>query len=78
MTDILICSLGVYGASVLVSEYDGPFDVFRVLRAKLAALRCVPCASVWIAAPLAYFTGIGVTGYLAAIGLVLLAERLTP
>lgn len=78
MTDIIICALGVYGASVLVSEYDGPLAMFNKLRAKLAALRCVPCASVWIAAPLAFFLGIGITGYLAAIGLVLLAERFTP
>lgn len=78
MTDIIICSLGVYGTSVLVSEYDGPFHIFSKLRARLTAFRCVPCASVWIAAPLAFFLGVGLTGYLAAIGLVLLAERLTP
>lgn len=75
MIEIIICALATYGICTLVSEYDGAFDVFSKLRAKIAAFRCIPCASVWIAAPLAFFLGIGLLGYLAAIGLVLFMHR---
>ena len=49
MFNLLLLILSVYGASKLLTDYDGPFDVFYKLRKHLHALTCTVCVSVWIA-----------------------------
>lgn len=75
MIEVILAALATYGIATLVSEYDGPFNVFTELRTWLPALRCVPCGSVWIAAPIALLSGVGFIGYLAALGIVMVMER---
>lgn len=74
MTDILIVSLATYGMCKLVSEYDGPFNVFQRIRSQFKAFLCLACSSVWVCAPLALFTGLSVVEYFAAIGIVLILD----
>jgi hypothetical protein len=76
MSTIIICALATYGICILVVEKDGLLEIFQKLRSRVKVLRCVACLSVWVSAPLAYFMGIGVTEYLAVVGLVLFMDRL--
>ena len=78
MIELLILALATYGVSKLLVEYDGFGDIFYKLRAKswLSMLNCVVCTSVYIAVPIAIFSGVGVLGYLAILGIVILIERI--
>lgn len=76
MTGILITALAAFAICTLVSEYDGPFNIFQKLRSSFKLFSCLACSSVWVSAPLAYLIGIGIVEYFAAIGLVLLLDRI--
>ena len=74
MIELIIATLGTYGPSTLLAEYDGPLDILSKLR-KRGLPDCAVCLAVWIAIPVSYFAGIGILGYLAVIGGVILLER---
>lgn len=80
MTGLIIYALATYGLSVLLSDYDGPTDIFRNSRGKLKALECTVCTSVYVAlalfVPIALGIGNSLTP-LAVVGVVVLLERLT-
>lgn len=76
MIDVFATALGGYGITLLVTEYDGPFNVFDKLR-RYKLFTCFACLSVWVVAGVAYMSGLEVSGYLAAVGMVLLADRVT-
>lgn len=76
LIEIIIISVALYGVTTLVAEYEGVFGVFAKLRSAITFLQCVPCSAVWIGIPLAFVSGIGLIGYLASIGFVLLLDRM--
>jgi len=76
MAEFIFAALATFGVSALISNYDGPMGVFVRLRSHVAATRCCVCLSVWLGIPIALLTGVGVVGYLAIIGTVILIERL--
>jgi len=75
MTEILVATIATFGVSALISTYDGSFGVLRRLRSRVKVFECTVCTAVWIAVPIANFTGIGPIGYLFIIGGVILLER---
>lgn len=77
MIELIIAALATYGISKLLVEYDGFGDVFYKLRQieLLSMLNCTVCTSVYIAIPIAFFAGVGVLGYFAILGLVILLEK---
>lgn len=77
MFEIIISSIATFGISALISNYDGPGEILFKLRKKVPLTRCTICLGVWAGIPIAYFMGVGIIGYLAIIGLVILVERLT-
>jgi len=76
MAEFVYAVLATFGVSALISNYDGPQGVLVLLRAHVAAARCCVCLSVWLGIPIALLTGVGVVGYLAIVGTVILLERL--
>ena len=74
MSEIIIAALGVYGVSIILAEYPGPFNILEKLRRY--RVLCVICLSVWVAIPVAYLAGVDVLGYLAIIGILILIERI--
>lgn len=66
MFEVLLAILSVYGLSILVSEYDGPFNVLGSVRGRLSAFECAVCASVYLALPVVLF--LGFFEYLAVLG----------
>lgn len=76
MADVLITALATFGIAALVANYDGPYGIIARLRSKLTVAQCTVCLGVWVAIPLALFTDIGVLGYAAVIGIIILLERL--
>lgn len=83
MIGFIIYVLAVYGVSTLISDYDGPNNIFYRLRSKYSksALTCTVCLSVWVALilfiPILLGIGYLVLSPLAVIGGVILLERLT-
>lgn len=77
MIEIILATLATFGISALISNYDGLFGVFEWIRSKGTVFSCTVCLSVWIAIPIAYFSGIGLLGFLAVIGGVILIERVS-
>jgi hypothetical protein len=75
MIETVTAIIASFGVSALVSSYDGIFGVFAKLRSHIKALNCTVCTSVYVAVPIAYFSDIGVIGYLCVIGGVILLER---
>lgn len=73
---LLVIALAVYAISKLLSAYDGPFDVFKILREKfpMSPLVCAVCTAVWVAIPFSIFSGISFLDYFAVIGIVILLE----
>jgi len=60
LVSFLICSLAIWRLTHLVVEEDGPFDFVVRLRSMLGesqagrAMDCFYCASLWLAAPMAF------------------------
>lgn len=77
MYSILLATMAAFGVSALITNYDGPFNLFIKLRSKLPVFVCCVCLSVWVAIPIALYMNLGLIGYLAMIGAVILLERLT-
>lgn len=73
----ILSGIGVYGIATLIAEYDGPLALFVRLRNVAKVTRCNVCLAVWLGIPVALLANIGVLGYLATIGIVILTERLT-
>lgn len=77
MFEMVIATLATFGISAIISNYDGPFNILTCLRAKVSAARCCVCMAVWLAIPIAVSLNIGLIGYLAILGSVILLERVT-
>ncbi len=77
MFEIVLTAVATFGVSATLTGYDGPFELFSKFRALIPLFQCTVCLSVWIAMPIAIIVGVGIIEYLAALGLIVLAERLT-
>jgi len=80
MYEVIIYALATFGVSALLTDYDGPADIFRRAKNKLKALDCLVCTSVYIALLLFVFIATGNGSWLtplAVIGLIVIIERLT-
>ena len=80
MSMFLITALATFGSASLVTNYDGPFEVFLKLRSRFKLFRCTVCLSCWLAFPMLYLTAIGALSVVlsfAIIGLIIITERLT-
>lgn len=76
MIELVIGVFATYGISKLITSYDGLWGVFLRLRDKFTTpFNCTVCTAVWVAVPIALFAGVGILGYLAIIGAVILIER---
>src|SRR5688572_5717933 len=80
---LTIYGLSTYRLAILLSEDDGPWGLFRRLRAKLkhetkhnTALRksevhkgieCIRCDSIWVAAPIAAYAMIREEDYMVTL-----------
>jgi len=76
---VLFTALATFGIATLISQYDGVADVFLRLRSIEPLhnfLSCTVCLSLWISIPFSVANGIGVIGYFATVGIVILLERL--
>jgi hypothetical protein len=49
--EYLIAAFATFGISYLVTETDGPADIFQKIRRsdKTAVTQCLPCFSFWVA-----------------------------
>lgn len=65
---ILLLALGSYGISTLLSDYEGPFDLFTKIRTVGKVFRCSTCLSFWISIIVSLITGLGFVETLAVIG----------
>lgn len=76
--ELILAILSTYGISTLISEYDGPFNLFVKLRnmdvSKVTS--CSVCLSVWIAIPVSIIIGLTLVYYLSVIGAVILLNRI--
>jgi hypothetical protein len=59
---VLLASLAVYRLSRMITDEEGPFSVFTMLRGWFPpvnwigrGLECIMCVSVWVALPVALF-----------------------
>ena len=53
----VLAALATWRVAFLVAREDGPGKAFARLRRLGGPLACVKCASVWAAAPFAFFVG---------------------
>ena len=82
-----LSALVVYRVAFLIAREDGPWSLFRRLRAAMKdsmagrLFTCLNCLSVWIALPLAAFVGSTwverIVAWWALSGAVVLADRAT-
>jgi len=82
-----LSALVVYRVAFLIAREEGPWGIFRRLRAAVkgsaagGVLGCLNCLSVWIALPLAVFVGNSwverVVAWWALSGAAVLADRAT-
>lgn len=79
MQSILIAILASYSVAVIVSEYDGPLDIFYNLRrSRLSALfSCSVCLGVYVSIVFSMALSVGLVGCFAVIGGVTLLARNT-
>ena len=77
MIELIFAALATYGISALLVEKNGFMDVFLKLREiKWLPFNCITCTAVWIGIPIAIFSGIGLLGYFATLGIIVLIERI--
>lgn len=79
MFNLVLLILSVYGASKLLTDYDGPFDVFHRLRnmKHIYALNCTVCTSVYVAfifSLLLFFGQYWFITFLAVVGAIVFIE----
>lgn len=80
MNELIISALATFGIASLVSNYDGPYNIFTKLRSRYEMLRCTVCLATWLATPLFFLAANGFLAYvtsLAIIGVVVIVERVT-
>lgn len=73
--DIIIAILATYGIVTLVSQYDGPNDLFKKLRKDKKVFECSVCLTPWIALVPAIFMPLGFFEYLSVVGATVLLDR---
>lgn len=61
---IVISILATFMLTHLLTEKDGPEDIFWKLRQRLEALNCFTCTSVWVAALVAVYPADGLYEWL--------------
>lgn len=75
---LLLCALSVYTVTLIVSSYDGPFDVFARLRAKFdKPFSCFVCLSFWVALPSLFVLGFNPLVYLSVVGAAILIWKVS-
>lgn len=74
MQSILIAILATYSVSTLLTQYDGPLNLFRFMQ-KYKPFNCTVCTGVIVAVPIALTSGLTLTEYLATIGIVIVMDR---
>lgn len=76
MIDVVLTALATFAVCKIISEYDGPFSIFHDLRNRFKLFSCLACSSVWVGVLFALFTHITFIEYFAAIGIVLIIDRM--
>lgn len=81
MIELIIYALAVFGASILITTYAGPWGVLAKLRVRFqnSPLECPVCTSLWAGLILFPVFILGFGCYLtplAAVGVVILLERI--
>ena len=77
MIELIFAALATYGISALLVEKDGFMDVFLKLREiKWLPFSCITCTAVWVGVPITLLSGIGLLGYFATLGIIVLIERI--
>lgn len=66
-----------YGLSTLISEYDGPIDLFVKLRSTklLKFFECGVCLTPYVALIPTLLLGLSLVEYLATVGIVIMIVR---
>lgn len=74
---IIISSLATYGVSSLLTNYEGFHGIFSKLRDKYpdSFLQCLVCTSVIVSIFICFMSGVGILGWLAVIGIIILVEQ---
>lgn len=78
LIDLLILAAACWYAAYVITSSDGPFAVFKRLRALLplgGLTTCIVCLAFWIAQLLAYVSGHTFIEGLAIAGLCLMLHR---
>lgn len=75
MLEVIYVALGVYGISVLLADYEGPYNLIMHLRSKTNLLYCATCVSVWVAIPISLIASLSLVEYLAVLGINVLLTR---
>lgn len=80
MIELLILILAVYGLSALVTQYDGPGDIFLKMRIRYekSPFHCTVCMAAWLVVPLVLiqvFTGSAFVIPLSVIGAIIILEN---
>ena len=75
--NILLAILATYSVSILLTEYDGPWDIFVKMRKATTrgVFACAVCLSCWVAMPFCFAFHTGFFGYFAVIGGAILIVR---
>ena len=75
--NILLAILATYSIATLLSEYDGPFEIFfKARRSRLSPLlTCGVCVGTWVAIPISIALNLSPMEYLAVTGGVILLSR---
>ena len=75
--DLLLATFITSGLALMISEYDGVFNIFVELRKKLEAFNCAVCLSPYIALLPTLLLNLDFVEYLAIIGMsVIIVRRL--
>lgn len=80
MNEVILCAFGVYGVTLILSSYAGPYGIISRARAMLPVdlregVTCFVCLSVWVGGVFALLAELNFLEYLAVVGAAILAEE---